>query len=148
MRKRKRQKRAKDEEVKGQWEKRVPGAQVRHTGRQWSQRVVDYSQSSAAWHKRHVTGSAGIWPWHSIYTPRHSLTYQLVLRSMPGFNTPHTMCPVTSTTTTTILRSLYRTTCVSQKPSVKNWRILLKQSFSARVPLLKTTSAFGLGRRC
>jgi len=31
---------------------------------------------------------------------------------------------------------------------VKNWMILLKQSFTARMPLLKTTSAFGLTRRC
>jgi len=32
-------------------------------------------------------------------------------------------------------------------PSVKNWRILLVQSFTARMPLLTGTSAFGLGRR-
>jgi len=42
--------------------------------------------------------------------------------------------------TTTILWPLYRSTCV-------NWRILLVQSFSARMPLLTATSAFGLGRR-
>ena len=39
-------------------------------------------------------------------------------------------------------RPLYRSTC-----SV-HWRILLVQSFTARMPLLTTTSAFGLGRRC
>ena len=32
-------------------------------------------------------------------------------------------------------------------PPVKNWRILLVQSFTARMPLLTATSAFGLGRR-
>jgi len=32
-------------------------------------------------------------------------------------------------------------------PSVKNWRILLVQSFTGRMPLLMATSAFGLGRR-
>jgi len=31
---------------------------------------------------------------------------------------------------------------------VKNWRILLLQSFTARVPLLTATSGSGLGRRC
>ena len=31
---------------------------------------------------------------------------------------------------------------------VKNWMILLEQSFTARMPLLTATSAFGLGRRC
>jgi len=31
--------------------------------------------------------------------------------------------------------------------SVKNWRILLEQSFTARMPLLMVTGAFGLGRR-
>jgi len=45
---------------------------------------------------------------------------------------------------TTILWPLYyRSTCVSW-----HWRILLVQSFTARMPLLTTTSAFGLGRRC
>ena len=33
-------------------------------------------------------------------------------------------------------------------PAVKNWRILLVQSFTARMPLLMATSTFGLGRRC
>ena len=32
-------------------------------------------------------------------------------------------------------------------PPVKNWRILLVQSFTARMPFLTATSAFGLGRR-
>jgi len=32
-------------------------------------------------------------------------------------------------------------------PPVKNWRILLVQSFTARIPLLTTTSASRLGRR-
>jgi len=30
----------------------------------------------------------------------------------------------------------------------KNWRTLLQQSFTACMPLLTTTSAFELGRRC
>jgi len=30
---------------------------------------------------------------------------------------------------------------------VKNWRILLEQSFTARTPLLTAASAFCLGRR-
>jgi len=33
-------------------------------------------------------------------------------------------------------------------PPVKNWRILLEQSFTAHMPLLTATSTFGLGRRC
>ena len=33
-------------------------------------------------------------------------------------------------------------------PPVKNWRILLVQSFTACMPLLIATSAFGIGRRC
>ena len=33
-------------------------------------------------------------------------------------------------------------------PPVKNWRILLVQSFTARMPLLMATSTYGLGRRC
>ena len=33
-------------------------------------------------------------------------------------------------------------------PPVKNWRILLVQSFIARMPLLTATSAFGFRRRC
>jgi len=32
-------------------------------------------------------------------------------------------------------------------PPVKNWRILLEQTFTARMPLLMAASAFGLGRR-
>jgi len=32
-------------------------------------------------------------------------------------------------------------------PPVKNWKILLVQSFTARMPLLMTTSALRLGRR-
>jgi len=43
-----------------------------------------------------------------------------------------------TTTTTTVLRPLYRSTCV---------RILLVQSFTARISLLTATSAFGLRRR-
>jgi len=34
-----------------------------------------------------------------------------------------------------------------QAPPVKNWMILLVQSFTAHMPLLMATSAFGLGRR-
>jgi len=32
-------------------------------------------------------------------------------------------------------------------PPVENWRLLLVQSFTARMHLLTATSAFGLGRR-
>jgi len=35
-------------------------------------------------------------------------------------------------------------TCQRQNPPVKNWRILLVQSFTARMPLLTAASAFGL----
>ena len=40
------------------------------------------------------------------------------------------------TTTTTILWPLYSTTCVAwhPRPSVKNWRILLEQSYIADMP--------------
>jgi len=40
-----------------------------------------------------------------------------------------------------ILRPLYRSTCISRH----HWRILLVQSFTARMPLLTATSAFGFG---
>jgi len=35
--------------------------------------------------------------------------------------------------------------CTGQPVSVKNWRILLVQSFTARMLLLAATSTFGLG---
>jgi len=35
----------------------------------------------------------------------------------------------------------------STEGTVKNWKILLVQSFAAPMPLLTATSAFGLGRR-
>ena len=41
----------------------------------------------------------------------------------------------TATTTTIVLRPLYRSTCVSRH--LQNWRILLVQNFTARVLLLK-----------
>jgi len=44
-------------------------------------------------------------------------------------------------------KPLYRSTCI-MAPPVKNWRILLVQSFTACMPLLTATSAFVLGRRC
>jgi len=47
-------------------------------------------------------------------------------------------------TITTIMWPLYRSTCVRL---VKNWRILLQQSFIACMPLLTAISAFGSGRR-
>jgi len=50
--------------------------------------------------------------------------------------------------TTTVLRSLHRTICVSQHTKFKNWKILLEQSLTACMPLLTATSAFGLQRRC
>jgi len=37
--------------------------------------------------------------------------------------------------------------CKPNAPPVNNWRILLVQSFAARMPLLTATSTFGLGRR-
>ena len=52
------------------------------------------------------------------------------------------LCSVASTVyiqQTTVLWPLYRSTCI---------RILSVQSFTAHMPLLTTTSAFGLGRRC
>jgi len=33
-------------------------------------------------------------------------------------------------------------------PSIKNWKILLEQSFTACMPLQTATSAFQLGRKC
>ena len=36
----------------------------------------------------------------------------------------------------------------TSQPALANWRILLVQSFTAHMPLLTATSAFGLGRRC
>ena len=51
-----------------------------------------------------------------------------------------------TTTTTIVLRPVYRTTCISLYPIFKNWRILLQQSFTAR--MLMATSTFGLWRRC
>jgi len=42
----------------------------------------------------------------------------------------------------------YRTTCISQQDPVKNQRIALDQSSTARMPSLMASSAFSLGRRC
>ena len=53
----------------------------------------------------------------------------------------HTPPPLLSLTTT-ILHALYGITCVSRHP-----QILLVQRFTACMPLLTATSAFGLGRR-
>jgi len=36
---------------------------------------------------------------------------------------------------------------LASTPQVKNWRTLLEQSFTARMPLLTATSTLGLGRR-
>jgi len=47
-------------------------------------------------------------------------------------------------TTTTVSRPLYRTIGVSRRPQ---FRISLEQSFTARMPLLTATSAFGIWRR-
>jgi len=47
-----------------------------------------------------------------------------------------------------VLWPFYRSTCVTRAPPVKNWRILLVQSFTAHMPLLMATSTFVLGRRC
>ena len=49
-------------------------------------------------------------------------------------------------TTTTVLRPLCRSTCVSRQ--LQNWRILLVQNFTACMSLLMVTSAFGLKKRC
>jgi len=43
-------------------------------------------------------------------------------------------------------RPLYRSTCVNQH--LQNWRILLVQSFSARMPLQTASSTFRLWRKC
>ena len=57
-------------------------------------------------------------------------------------------CLTTATATnTSILWPLYWTTCISQHPRVNNQRILLEQSYNARVPLLTASSIFRLGRR-
>ena len=46
----------------------------------------------------------------------------------------------------------YRFTAIIQDSQhtlrVQNWRILFEQSLTARMPLLTTTSAFGLRRTC
>jgi len=39
------------------------------------------------------------------------------------------------------------TLLVGGRKGIKNWRILLVQSFTARMPLFTATSIFGLGRR-
>ena len=39
-----------------------------------------------------------------------------------------------------ILQPLYKSTCISPAPPVKNWRILLVQSFTASMPLLTATT--------
>jgi len=53
------------------------------------------------------------------------------------------LATVTSTTTT-VSRPLFDN-LHKPEPPVKNWKILLKQSFTSCMPLLMTTSAFGLG---
>jgi len=54
------------------------------------------------------------------------------------------ICIHTRTQThTTILRPLYRSAC----DSWQSWRILLQQSFTARMPLQMATSTFRLRRR-
>ena len=45
------------------------------------------------------------------------------------------------TTTTTILWPLYKTTYISRHPQLRTKRILLQQSFTARMPLMTATSA-------
>jgi len=50
-------------------------------------------------------------------------------------------------TLTAALCPLHRTTCVMPAPPVKNRRSLSGQSWTARMPSLTATSAFGLGRR-
>jgi len=58
------------------------------------------------------------------------------------------LCLTTATTTnTSILWPLYWTTSTSQHPRVNNQKILLEQSYNARVPLLMASSIFRLGRR-
>ena len=55
-----------------------------------------------------------------------------------------TQSQLTATTTTT---AIIHVNLRQPAPPVKNWRILLVQSFTARMSLLTATSAFGLGRR-
>jgi len=51
-------------------------------------------------------------------------------------------------TTATTVYGHYTAHPVLAGTPVKNWRILLEQSFTARMPLLMAASIFGLGRRC
>jgi len=51
-------------------------------------------------------------------------------------------------THTTILWPLHRSTYVSWLPQLRKWKILLEQSFTDHMLLLKATSTFGLERRC
>ena len=50
-------------------------------------------------------------------------------------------------TTAIVLWPLYRTTCISRH-RIKKWKIMLEQSFTVHMPLLMSTCAFGLVRRC
>jgi len=46
---------------------------------------------------------------------------------------------------TSVWRLLYRTICISRQPPSKHWRVLLQQSYTAQMPLLRATSTFGWG---
>ena len=74
-----------------------------------------------------------------MFTPCicHSVAFHLVLHRLNARYNNHHHC------FTTIIHINLR----QPAPPVKNWRILLVQSFTARMPLLTTTSTFGLGRR-
>ena len=52
-----------------------------------------------------------------------------------------------TTTTNHSFTAIIQVNLHQPAPPVKNWRILLVKSFTARAPLLTATSAFGLGRK-
>ena len=55
---------------------------------------------------------------------------------------------ITPTHNTYRLTDIIQVNMCQLAPPVKNWRILLVQSFTACMSLLTATSAFGLWRRC
>jgi len=56
-------------------------------------------------------------------------------------------CWITTNQPTSHFTTIIQVDLRSTEPKVNNWRILLVQSFTARMPLLKPTSRFRLGRR-
>ena len=102
-------------------------------------------QSSSVEHSStHIPAPSGTGHWPGLATE----TIQSVnVSASKAYHNDSANSNVT-TTTVTVLLPLCRSTCVSwHLHLVKNWRILLVQMFTARMPLLMATSAFGLGRR-